>query len=167
MTPASGSGFDESAFSTASNVLQEIMTRSSLAGGAGTSTLTELVLVWLNEYRDRSKPHQSTTLTLSIMNPHWLSDAQPGQSTVCLIHFVNYRSPREITPPPSKHLMGCLPGKWETPVSPSGYHVIILSQWWLIYGGWRTMSARRLSPNHWHFTTESRGSRPGSGLQIS
>ena len=81
MTPASGSGFDESAFSTASNVLQEIMTRSSLAGGAGTSTLTELVLVWLNEYRDRSKPHQSTT-PATIQTLDGLSAGQMGNTCV-------------------------------------------------------------------------------------
>jgi hypothetical protein len=44
--------------------LQEIMTRSSLAGGAGTSTLTEPLLVWLNEYGDRGEPFWFTTLTL-------------------------------------------------------------------------------------------------------
>jgi hypothetical protein len=54
MIPAPDSGFDESAFSAASDVLQEIMTRSSLAGGAGTGTLTEPLLVWLDGYGDRA-----------------------------------------------------------------------------------------------------------------
>ncbi|KAG1744571.1 armadillo-type protein [Suillus paluster] len=54
MTPAPDSGFDESTFSAASDVLQEIMTRSSLAGGAGASTLTEPLLVWLDAYGDRA-----------------------------------------------------------------------------------------------------------------
>ena len=64
MTPAPGSGFDHSAFAAASDVLQEIMTRSSLAGGAGTSTLTEPLLVWLNEYADHGEPLWSSTLIL-------------------------------------------------------------------------------------------------------
>lgn len=64
MNPALGSGFDQFAFAATSDVLQEIMTRSSLAGGAGTSTLTEPLLVWLNEYGDRGEPFWSTTLTL-------------------------------------------------------------------------------------------------------
>ncbi|KAG2354786.1 ARM repeat-containing protein [Suillus spraguei] len=52
MTPAPDSGFNESTFSAASDVLQEIMTRSSLAGGAGTGTLTEPLLAWLDGYGD-------------------------------------------------------------------------------------------------------------------
>jgi hypothetical protein len=56
MTPAPDSGFDESTFSAASDVLQEIMTRSSLAGGAGTGTLTEPLLVWLDAHGDHGEP---------------------------------------------------------------------------------------------------------------
>jgi len=56
--------FDNSASSVASDVLQEIMTRSSLSGGAGTSTSTESLLIRLNEDGDRGKPHHSRTLTL-------------------------------------------------------------------------------------------------------
>lgn len=54
MTPAPDSGFNESTFSAASDVLQEIMTRSSLAGGAGTGTLTEPLLVWLDAHGDHA-----------------------------------------------------------------------------------------------------------------
>ena len=63
MTPPPCSGFDEFAVSAASDVLQEIMTRSSLAGGAGKSTLMEPLLVWVHKYGDRGKPHQLRTLT--------------------------------------------------------------------------------------------------------
>ncbi|KAG1808060.1 armadillo-type protein [Suillus subaureus] len=52
MMPSPDSGFDGSTFSAASDVLQEIMTRSSLAGGAGTGTLTEPLLIWLDGYGD-------------------------------------------------------------------------------------------------------------------
>lgn len=97
MTPAPDSGFDESTFSVASDVLQEIMTRSSLAGGAGTSTLTEPLLVWLNAHGDRGEPRLLRMFTRCDYSP--LSDIQLVQSMVCLIHFVSCWSPWETTPP--------------------------------------------------------------------
>ncbi|KAI0076848.1 ARM repeat-containing protein [Panus rudis PR-1116 ss-1] len=42
--------FDEEEFVLASDALQEIMSRSVLAGGAGTKTLTEPILLWCERY---------------------------------------------------------------------------------------------------------------------
>ncbi|KAI0743038.1 ARM repeat-containing protein [Daedaleopsis nitida] len=42
--------FDEQAFVSASDTLQELFTRSALAEGAGTKTVTEPLLLWLERY---------------------------------------------------------------------------------------------------------------------
>ncbi|KAF8835272.1 ARM repeat-containing protein [Paxillus ammoniavirescens] len=48
LTPTPESEIDPEVFSPASDALQEIMTRSSLAGGAGLISLTEPLLVWID-----------------------------------------------------------------------------------------------------------------------
>ncbi|KAH7927601.1 ARM repeat-containing protein [Leucogyrophana mollusca] len=45
--------FDESVFVPASDAIQELTSRSSLAGGAGISTLTDPLLVWLDAWGSR------------------------------------------------------------------------------------------------------------------
>lgn len=42
--------FDENAFVAASDALQEITNNSALAGGFGTKTLTEPLLLWCDRY---------------------------------------------------------------------------------------------------------------------
>ena len=46
--PSPGAEVDPNVFTPASDTLQEIMTRSPLSAGAGTATLTEPLLVWLD-----------------------------------------------------------------------------------------------------------------------
>lgn len=42
--------FDEQAFIPASDTLQELLTKSALSDGAGTKTVTEPLLLWLDRY---------------------------------------------------------------------------------------------------------------------
>ena len=42
--------FDEQAFIPASDTLQELLTKSALADGAGSKTVTEPLLLWLDRY---------------------------------------------------------------------------------------------------------------------
>ena len=56
---------DPEVFSPASDALQEIMTRSSLAGGAGVMTLTLPLLVWVDMWGPRI--FQSTSCALLVL----------------------------------------------------------------------------------------------------
>lgn len=51
--PSPETDIDHEIFSPASDALQEIMTRSSLAGGAGVMTLTLPLLVWVDTWGPR------------------------------------------------------------------------------------------------------------------
>lgn len=48
--PSSGTDFDDDEFTVASDVLQEIMSKSAMAGGTGSKTLTEPLLLWCERY---------------------------------------------------------------------------------------------------------------------
>ena len=51
LTPPQGSSeFDETEFVSASDALQEIMSKSALSGGSGSRTLTEPLLLWFDRY---------------------------------------------------------------------------------------------------------------------
>ena len=51
LTPVSGnSEVDEDEFTTASDALQEIMSKSALSDGAGSKSLTEPLLLWFEQY---------------------------------------------------------------------------------------------------------------------
>ena len=42
--------YDEQAFTAASDTFQELLTKSALSDGAGTKTVTEPLLLWLDRY---------------------------------------------------------------------------------------------------------------------
>lgn len=51
LTPTnSANEFDEDEFALASDALQEIMSKSALANGAGSKSLTEPLLLWCEQY---------------------------------------------------------------------------------------------------------------------
>ncbi|KIJ61703.1 hypothetical protein HYDPIDRAFT_115503 [Hydnomerulius pinastri MD-312] len=66
--PTLDSEIDPEVFSPASDALQEIMTRSSLAGGAGIASLTDPLLIWIDIWGSRilqSSPSSETASEVS------------------------------------------------------------------------------------------------------
>ncbi|KAG1801124.1 uncharacterized protein BJ212DRAFT_1384850, partial [Suillus subaureus] len=111
MMPSPDSGFDESTFSAASDVLQEIMTRSSLAGGAGTGTLTEPLLIWLDGYGDRGEPrwlHIFTRYDCSLVIRYPAGSIDGASHSLCkllvalgdhsIMYFASNLKPIPVTP---------------------------------------------------------------------
>ena len=65
--PTPDADIDHEIFSPASDALQEIMTRSSLAGGAGVASLTLPLLVWVDTWGPRILQSRASCTSLAFM----------------------------------------------------------------------------------------------------
>ena len=68
LAPSPNGEFDESAFVWTSDALQEIMSKSALSDGSGSKTLTEPLLIWMDNW---ARQIVNATLSSKLHN-HWL-----------------------------------------------------------------------------------------------
>lgn len=50
LAPSPNGEFDETVFVSASDTLQEVMSKSALSDGSGSKTLTEPLLIWMDNW---------------------------------------------------------------------------------------------------------------------
>ena len=107
LTPPNPEGeMDPEVFAPASDALQEIMTRSSLAGGAGVLSLTLPLLVWVDTWGPRILQSSTSCASLVLLPYSTLLIVHYSQRSVRALSFAvqTHRHPRR----PLEHVL-CYP----------------------------------------------------------